>query len=166
MSFPCDRLCQSAVTQYVIPWLPHMSFLCLTKESLSTTDCRVKPDNDKGGGDNDRLSKFAEAMPDNDKGGAQQWQTWQNCRGRTLQCHFLLAPMCWPVTYRLCQSATKSGFIITRIFAPCAERLVNSAPRKLRQSSPGLSCLFLQAQVVFLQGGSILRLIRFRSIFC
>ncbi len=152
MSFPCGRLCHSLATAYVIPSsrpgnpLPHVSFLGLTKESLRATDCRVKPDNDKGG--------------------AQQWQTWQNCRGRTLQCHFLLAPMCWSVTYRLCQSATKSGFIITRIFAPCAERLVNSAPRKLRQSSPGLSCLFLQAQVVFLQGGSILRLIRFRSIFC
>ncbi len=87
MSFHCDRLCQSAVTQYVIPWPPlvslscysvchslistresitacvspqglNMSFPGLTRESLRATDCRVKPDNDS-------LSRIAVAIHNN-----------------------------------------------------------------------------------------------------
>ncbi len=89
MSFPCDPLCQSAVTQYVIPlttthvipWLDQgihyrlCHSLISTRESLRATDCRVKPDNDRlskfAGAmhNNDRLGKFAEAIHNNDRPG-------------------------------------------------------------------------------------------------
>ncbi len=83
MSFPGDRLCHSPgyhtchspAPPCVSPQCLNMSFPGLTRESLSTTDCRVKPDNDMlskiavAMPNNDRLSKVAEAMHGNDRPG-------------------------------------------------------------------------------------------------